>query len=308
MIRRPPRSTPLYSSAASDVYKRQVVGRGGMIKPIESGTYEINESMIKDLNNSKASLHASSLGGLIASEIGKEHGIPSFIVDPVVVDELEPYSRLTGIPEISKESIFHALNAKSVAQKLAEEIGIKYEDLRLIVVHLGGGISVGAHRYGRVIDVNDGLQGDGPFTPERCGGVTLVPIIKMCFSGKYTQKEMEGFVTKNGGMFAYIGTNSLIEAEKMIMSGNKKASLVVESMAYQVCKEIGSMHVTLEGKVDAIILTGGLAYSDRFVGLIKDKVKFIAPVKVYPGENEMEALAQGALRVLKKEQKCKVYK
>lgn len=284
-----------------------VVGRGGLIQPIDSGTYHVNEKMVEDLIDSAAMIHASSLGGLIAADIGKRFDIPAYVVDPVVVDELESCARLTGFPGVHRRSAFHALNTKAVARQCAEDMGINYEDGRFVVAHMGGGISVGAHRYGRVIDVNDAISGEGPFSPERCGAVPLESIIEMCYSGRVTKEDMLGMVTKHGGMIAYLGTNDLIKVEKMIREGDEYAALVVDSMAYQVSKEIGAMVAALEGRVDAIILTGGLAYSIRFTGVIKQRVDRIAKVVTYPGENEMEALANGALRVLTGKQRVSEY-
>jgi len=284
-----------------------VVGRGGLIQPIDSGTYLVNEKMTEDLIDSAAMIHASSLGGLIAADIGKRYDIPAYVVDPVVVDELETCARLTGFPGVERRSAFHALNTKAVARQCAEDMGINYEDGRFVVAHMGGGISVGAHRYGRVIDVNDAISGEGPFSPERCGAVPLEAVIEMCYSGRVTKEDMIGMVTKHGGMIAYLGTNDLVKVEKMIREGDEYAALVVDSMAYQVSKEIGAMVAALEGRVDAIILTGGLAYSIRFTGVIKQRVDRIAKVVTYPGENEMEALASGALRVLTGKQRVSEY-
>ncbi len=284
-----------------------VVGRGGLLGPMQSGTYPINNRMLEDLQLPQAAVHASSLGAIIANEIGQKFDIPAFIVDPVVVDELERYARLSGMPDIDRVSKFHALNSKSVARHCAKDMGKEYEDCRFIVAHMGGGISVSAHRYGRVIDVNDGIS-EGPFSPERCGTVPVWQLISLCYSGKYTLDEMLAFSTKSGGMSAYIGTNDLRECEEMIMDGNEKAELVFETMAYQISKEIGAMFAVLEGRVDAIILTGGLAYSNRFVAAIKQRVSALAPVKTYAGEEEMLALTEGALRVLRREESPKTYK
>jgi butyrate kinase len=284
-----------------------VVGRGGVIKPIESGTYAVNDKMKQDLIDNAATIHASALGGLMADELGAQYGIPAFVVDPVVVDEMEQLAKLSGIPGIERRSIFHALNAKSVVRKCAKELGIKYEDGRFVVAHMGGGITVGAHRYGRVIDVNDGLSGEGPFSPERCGTVPLAPVIEMCYSGKFTKEEMLAYLSKNGGMLAYLGTNDMRQVEKYIRNGDDYSALVMDSMAYQVSKEIGAMVAVLEGRLNAIILTGGLAYSHRFTASIKQRVDQIAPVITYPGENELSALAEGALRVLRGEEAVREY-
>lgn len=284
-----------------------VVGRGGITEPIDSGVYEVDENMIYDLTHSSASTHASALGGILAAEFGKKYGKPSFVVDPVVVDEMDQNARLTGMPGIERRCVFHALNQKAVARRCARDIGSVYENCRFIVAHMGGGITVGAHRYGRVIDVNDGLGGEGPFSPERCGGLPVDQLIRMCYSGAYTEKEMIAKVTRSGGMMAYLGTNDLRHAERLIKEGDDFAALVLESMAYQVAKEIGAMYAVLDGRVDAIILTGGLAYSTRFTGAIKNRVSLIAPIHVYPGEDELKALAEGALRVLRGEERVKRY-
>ena len=279
-----------------------VSGRGGLLKPVESGTYLINDVMLGDLQSATASIHASALGAIIAAEIAKTLSIPAYVVDPIVVDEMDRNAKLTGMPGIERSSVFHALNQKAVARRLSEKIGKPYENLRAVVAHLGGGITVGAHRYGRVIDVNDAISGEGAFTPERTGGVPAIPLIKMCFSGEYTEKEMIDKVSKRGGVLAYLGTNDLRSVQKMINEGDEFAASVLDSMAYQVSKEIGAMAAVLEGLVDAIILTGGLAHSNRFTGAIKQRVDKLAPVYVFAGEDEMHALLSGALRVLRGEE------
>jgi butyrate kinase len=284
-----------------------VVGRGGMIRPLEAGTYIVNEKMLEDLAAGVGGVHASSLGGIMAEEIGRQHGIPAFIVDPVVVDEFEPVARISGLPGIPRTSVFHALNTKSVARICARDLGMRYEDARFVVAHLGGGVGVGAHRYGRVIEVNNALTGEGPFSPERSGAIPLHAIIEMCYSGLHSKQEMLDMVSKKGGMKAYLGTNDLTKAEQMIMQGDEHAALIVDAMAYQIAKEIGAMTAVLEGRVDAIILTGGLAYSTRFTGAIKQRVDQFAPVLTYPGENELPALVAGALRVLRGEEKAHIY-
>lgn len=284
-----------------------VVGRGGLLKPIEGGTYAINERMLEDLKAEVNGQHASNLGALIADSIAKELNIPAFIVDPVVVDEMDEIARVSGIPEIERKSIFHALNQKAVAKRYAKKNGRKYEDVNLIVAHMGGGVSVGAHKNGRIVDVNNALDGEGPFSPERSGGVPIGDLVKMCFSGKYTQDEIKKKITGKGGFVAYLGTNNGQEVDKAAHSGDEKAKLVFEAMAYQVAKEIGKCAAVLSGKVDAIILTGGIAYGKAIVELIKERIAFIAPIVVYPGEDELLALAQGAIRVLSGEEKAKVY-
>jgi len=285
-----------------------VVGRGGLLKPMEGGTYRVNDRMLEDLRNAIMGQHASNLGAIIANEIASQLGIPAFIVDPVVVDEMDDIARLSGMPEISRKSILHALNQKAVARRAAADLGKKYEDLNLIVAHMGGGISVGAHRKGRVVDVNNALDGEGPFSPERAGGLPVGGLIKLCYSGKYTLEEMKKKLVGKGGLVAYLGTNDGREVTKMIEAGDKNAELVYEAMAYQVAKEIGACAAVLEGKVDAVCITGGLAYDSRLMGWIKERVEFIAEVRIYPGEDEMIALAQGGLRVLRGEEQAKEYK
>lgn len=285
-----------------------VVGRGGLLKPIEGGTYNVNEKMIEDLKIGVQGQHASNLGGVIAYEIAKSVNIPAFIVDPVVVDEMDEIARISGMPEIQRKSIFHALNQKAVAKRYAKEQGKKYEELNLIVAHLGGGISVGAHRKGRVVDVNNALDGEGPFSPERTGSLPVGDLVKLCFSGKYTLDEIKKKITGKGGLMAYFGTNDARDVKKMMDEGNKEAELVYKAMAYQVAKEIGMCSTVLKGEVDAIILTGGLAYGKEFVEWITERISFIAPVAVYPGEDEMLALAEGGLRVLRGEETAKEYK
>ncbi len=284
-----------------------VVGRGGLLRPIEGGTYTVNEQMVADLKQGIMGDHPSNCGGLIAYAISKAVGCQAFIVDPVVVDEMEPVARISGMPLIERKSIFHALNQKAVARDAAAKLNKSYFDSRLIVVHLGGGITVGAHRNGRVIDVNNGLDGDGPFSPERSGGVPVGDLVKAAFSGEYTLPEMKKLIKGLGGAVAYLGSHDMRAVEELVEEGDAKATLIWEAMAYQVSKEIGAMATVLEGKVDAIALTGGIAYSKRFVALIEKRVGFIAPIFLFPGEQEMRALALGGLRVLTGEEKAKSY-
>lgn len=284
-----------------------VVGRGGLLRPMEGGTYNVNDVMLKDIRTAAMGQHASNLGALIAHEIAGQLNIPSFIVDPVVVDELDEIARISGMPEIERISIFHALNQKAVARRAAKDLGKPYEELNLIVAHLGGGISVGAHRNGRIVDVNNALDGEGPFSPERAGSLPVSGLIKLCYSGKYTIDELKKKLVGNGGLIAYLGTNDGREVEDMIKKGNKEAELVYKAMAYQVSKEIGACATVLEGKVDAILITGGLAYDKALISWIKESVEFIAGIKVYPGEDEMIALAEGGLRVLRGEEEAKEY-
>ena len=284
-----------------------VVGRGGMLKPIPSGTYAVTDDLLHDLVIGKQGPHASNLGGILAREIGDEIGVPSYIVDPVVVDELQTVARYSGVPDLPRTSVFHALNQKAVAKRYAKEIGKAYESLRLIVVHMGGGVSVGAHIDGKVVDVFNALDGDGAFSPERAGAVPSGALIKMCFSGKYTEKEVYGKIVGKGGFNAYLGTNDMRNVTKMANEGDAHAAEVKEAFLYQVAKDIGSMACVLEGKVDQIIVTGGIAYGEDVIANLKEKAGWIAPFTVYPGEDELLALAQGALRVMNGEEKAMVY-
>ncbi|ANB59499.1 butyrate kinase [Anoxybacteroides amylolyticum] len=284
-----------------------VCGRGGLLRPIEGGTYRVNEQMLKDLRKGYSGQHASNLGGILAHEIANALNIPAFIVDPVVVDELDPIARISGFSLIERKSIFHALNQKAVARRVSKQLGKKYEEVNLIVAHMGGGITVGAHKQGRVVDVNNGLDGEGPFSPERAGTVPAGDLVSLCFSGEYYREEIMKKLVGQGGLVGYLGTNDAVKVEKMIEAGNEKAKLVYSAMAYQVAKEIGAASAVLAGKVDAIVLTGGLAYGKGFVKEIADRVNWIAEVIVQPGENELQALAEGALRVLRGEEKEKEY-
>ncbi|MCL1924035.1 MAG: butyrate kinase [Defluviitaleaceae bacterium] len=283
-----------------------VVGMGGLLKPITSGTWLVNDSMAKDLKAGTYGEHASNLGGLISKAIADKIGKKAFIVDPVVVDEFEDISRISGNPILERRSIFHALNQKATAREFCNENNLKYENANLIVVHMGGGVSAGAHFKGRVIDANNALDGDGPFTPERSGGLPSGDLVRLSFSGKYSEKEILQMIKGKGGFTAYFNTNNMIEVEEKAEK-DPKAKLVLDAFCYQVAKEIGLLSTVLEGQVDGIILTGGIAYSKYVVSEITKRVRFIAPVKAYPGENELKALALGALRVLKGEEKEKIY-
>lgn len=284
-----------------------IVGRGGMLRPIPGGTYEVTDKLLEDLKIGVSGQHASNLGGILANEIAKEVGIRSFIVDPVVVDELQDVARISGMPELPRRSIFHALNQKAVAKRYAKECGKRYEDLNLVVVHMGGGVSVAAHRDGLVIDVNNTLDGDGPFSPERSGSVPVGDLVKLCFSGKYTESEIYSKIVGKGGYVAYLNTNDARDVLKAKEEGDEYASLIFEAFIYQICKAIGEMSTVLNGKVSQIILTGGIAYSPVVVNAIKERVQWISDITVYPGEDELLALAQGALRVLNGEEEGKVY-
>ena len=298
----------LLKEKAFDIHSLQVVvGRGGMLKPIPGGTYAVSDGLLEDLKIGKQGQHASNLGGILAREIGDSIGVPSYIVDPVVVDELMPISRYSGVPELPRTSVFHALNQKAVAKRYAKEQGKAYDSLNLIVVHMGGGVSVGAHEKGRVVDVFNALDGDGAFSPERAGAVPTGALIKMCFSGEYTEKEVYTKVVGNGGFNAYVGTNDMRDVEKMVQGGDQKAAEVREAFIMQVAKNIGSMACVLKGQIDQIIITGGIAYDKVVVGGLKERAGFLAPITVYPGEDELLALAQGALRVMSGEEKAMEY-
>lgn len=284
-----------------------IVGRGGMLKPIASGTYEVNASMLADLKAAKRGEHASNLGAIIAHELALMVGVKAYIVDPVAVDEMDDMARITGMVGIERQSLFHALNQKAVARKAAQHLQKPYESLNLIIAHLGGGISVGAHHQGKVIDVNNALDGDGPMSPERSGGVPIGPLYHRAFSGELTLTQMKRLNYGEGGLVAHLGTNDGAEIEKRIQEGDEKARFIYEAMAYQIAKEIGSCATVLKGHVDAIVLTGGLAYDALLTSWIKERTDFISPVLIFPGEDEMEALALGALRVLHHEEQAKEY-
>lgn len=284
------------------------VGRGGILKPITGGTYRVNHRMLADLSAAPYGEHASNLGARLAWEIAAPQGLPSFIVDPVVVDELGPLARLSGLPEIPRRSLFHALNQKAVARRAARDLGKRYDQVNLVVVHLGGGITVGAHHLGHVVDVNNGLDGEGPMSPERAGTVPSVGLVHLCYSWRYSLKEITARLVGKGGLVAHLGTNSALEAEQRVESGDELARLVFETMAYQIVKEIGRAAAVLRGRIDAMVITGGLARSDRLVDDVRRRVSFLAPVLVYPGEDEMSALAEGVLRVLNGEEEVREYR
>jgi len=284
-----------------------VVGRGGMVRPLESGVYKVNEKMISDLKSHHTAEHASNLGGIIALEIAQNiRDCQAFIADPIVVDEYQDVARISGLPQIPRKSQFHALNHKAIARKYAAANGTTYEKLKLVVAHLGGGISVAAHKYGKVIDSNQGLDGYGPFSPERAGTLDAGQLVDMCFSKKYSHEDIKKMLVGNGGLMAHLGINEELVAEKKAVMGDEKATLVLEAMAYNVAKEIGSMLAVLHGEADAVILTGGIAYSLYIVEYIKKMISPMVKVAVYPGEDEMEALAMSGLRVLRGE-KSKEY-
>ncbi|HNS05578.1 MAG TPA: butyrate kinase [Candidatus Saccharicenans sp.] len=284
-----------------------VVARGGLLRPIPSGTYAVTDRMIEDLKAEVQGEHASNLGALIANSLAVELHVPAYIVDPVVVDEMEDMARITGLPFIKRRSILHALNQKRVARQAARDLGRRYEEVNFIVVHMGGGISVGSHRRGQVIDVNNALNGDGPFAPERAGSLPAWDLVELCFSGRYTKAEIKKLLAGKGGVVAHLGTNDMIEVERRLKAGDKKAELVVKAMAYNIAKWIGVMATVLKGEVDGIVLTGGLAHYQQLVDWVKERCQFIAPFYLYPGGDEMRALAEGALRVLRGEEQAKIY-
>lgn len=280
-----------------------IVGRGGMLHPLESGIYNINKKMIEDVQRAAYGEHASNLGCVIAYEIASGiEGCKAFITDPVCVDELQDVARISGLPDMPRRSLFHALNHKAVARKYATANGTSYDKLNLVVAHLGGGISVAAHRMGKVVDVNQALDGYGPFSPERTGTVDAGKLMNMCFSGKYTPQQIKKMLVGEGGLMAHLGTNEVIQAVEMAENGNKYAALVLDAMAYNVSKEIGAMMAVLKGDADAIIITGGIAYSQLIVRKITAAVSHFAKVVVYPGEDEMSALANAGLRALRGEE------
>lgn len=297
------------NAARIDIEKISIVmGRGGLVKPIPSGVYEINDALVEDLKIGVLGEHASNLGGLIAKNISDQiDGARSFIVDPVVVDELNDIARISGHPKLERISIFHALNQKAIARTYCRSHNVKYEEVNIIVAHMGGGISVGAHCNSRVIDVNQALDGDGPFSPERSGSLPAGQLAKLCFSGDYTEKDIKEMIKGKGGYVAYFGHNDAYKVEIAAKEGDKKAQLIQSALAYQVAKEIGAMASVLKGKVDAILLTGGIAYGKPIVDEISERVSYISKVYVYPGEDEMKALAMNGLRVINGEAEIKTY-
>lgn len=282
-----------------------VVGRAGRLPPMRSGTYLANDELVKDVPSPL--VHPALLGAVIAKEIGEKNHIPSFFVDPTVVDEITPVARVTGLPQIKRSVIFHALNQKAVARRYARSINKKYEECKLVIAHLGGGISIAAHDHGVAVDVTNASNGEGPMSPERAGKVPAIPLIELCFSGEYTQKELESFFTKRGGLNAYLGHSDFRKLEQMYVNQDEKGRLLFEAMAYGVAKEIGAMYVVLDCEADGIILTGGLAYSERFTDLIRKKIKGLGKIVIFPGEDELLALAEGALRVLRGEEEAIPY-
>ncbi len=284
------------------------VGRGGLLKPIPSGTYRVNPAMMKDLEHSPLGEHASNIGGMIAHAFETETGKPSFIVDPVVVDEMDEIAKITGFPEIQRHSIFHALNQKAVARRAAKELGKNYFDINLIVVHLGGGISIGAHKKGKIVDVNNALNGDGPIAPERAGSVPAWGLIQFVKESGLDDKALKKRLAGNAGIVAHLKTNNMREVEDRVKAGDEHATKIYKAMAYNIAKWIGSAAVVLHGEFEAIVITGGLANDKLFIQWIEEMVSFLGKIIVYPGEDEMGALASGAYRVLSGEEEAKEYK
>ena len=285
-----------------------VISRGGLLKPMESGVYRVNEAMIKAIQHPMAE-HVTNLGGYIAKEIAEliGNGVEAFVVDPSCVDEFDAIARLSGLPQLPRRSFLHTMSQKSIARRFSTEFHKKYEDINLIVTHMGSGITVGAHHKGKIIETNNGLDGDGPFSPERAGTLPSGQLVDLCFSGKYTQAGIKKLLTGNGGMSAYLGTNNAMEVESRIQNGDEDANLVYTAMAYQVAQSIGAMATVLKGEVDAILLTGGLAHSKLFTNMIIERVSFISKVYIYPGEDEMHALSMNGLMLLKGEIQAKEY-
>ncbi len=283
------------------------LGRGGGLTSVTGGTYEINDLLLHHAQICYTMKHASVLGAQIAYNLAKINNKRAFVVNPVTVDEKQEISRITGIKGIYNQSIFHALNQKEVALQYSKSISKKYEDLNLIVVHMGGGISVGAHKNGKIIDVNNALNGDGPFAPTRSGKIPALDLIKMCYSGNYSEKEMVELITKNGGLVSHLGTSDLRDVDKMIEEENEYAKLVFKSMVYQIAKEVGAMATVLKGKIDAIILTGGMAKDNMLIEELKEYISYLGKIVLIPGEEEMQALSNGALRVLRGEENAIEY-
>jgi butyrate kinase len=283
-----------------------VVAIGGLFRPIEGGTYRINEQMMNDARANLQGEHASNLGCALAYELGNQYGCPSFVGDPVSVDEFEPLARYSGHPLVSRRSLSHALSIHAAARRAADDLGLPLRELSFVIGHLGGGISIAPVRSGRIIDANDAAS-DGPFSPERTGGLPLQPVVSLCFSGEYTEHDVRSMIMGKGGLAAYLGTNSMPEVEERIRNGDRAAREVYDAMAYQIAKEIGAMATVLQGTVNAIILTGGLARSSMLTASIEDRVRFLAPVMVYPDNDEMQALAYRALSVLHGEELPKEY-
>jgi len=284
-----------------------IVGRGGMLTPMKSGTYIVNNEMISFLSNNLLE-HASSLGAILADNIATSIGVKAYIVDPVVVDEMDSIAKITGLPEIRKISIFHALNQKAAAREVARRMRKKYNKCNFIVAHLGGGITIGVHKQGLVVDVNNGLNGDGPFSPERAGSIPTWSLIEWATTGFYSLPELKKKITGQGGVVAYMGTNNMQEVKKMVKKGDKKANDIYNALGYNIAKGIGALAPVVRGKLDAVIITGGLAFDKDLMSMIRKRIKYLAPVVILPGEDELASLSNGGLRVLKGEERPKIWK
>jgi butyrate kinase len=280
-----------------------VAGRGGLLPPMDCGTYLVDDAMLEALRLARLGEHASNLGAFLALDFAQAAGVNAYIVDPVTVDEWQPCARFTGSPLVERTSILHALNTKAVARRYTRELGCAYESLRLIVLHLGSGISVSAHQDGRMIDSNS-IE-EGPFGPDRTGSLPVRALNRLCFSGQFTQAQLDRHLFGEGGLFAYLGTRDLVEVERRIAAGDREAAAVIDAMVHQIAREAGAMAAVLRGNVDAVLLTGGMAYSERLVGLLRGYLEWIAPIRVYPGEDELQALAEGVFRVLSGEEQAK---
>ena len=281
--------------------------RGGLVRQMPGGTYRVNDTLVGDSQKGVSGQHASNLGALIGYELEKESGVPAYIVDPPVVNELSDIAKYSGHPLIERVCVFHALNQKAVARHYADSIGRPYEELNLLVCHMGGGVSVGAHVHGKVLDTEDAVSGEGPFSPERAGSLPVNRVVDLCFSGVMTKGEIKRMLTRQSGLLAYVGTNDMRELLQKAADGDGKVQEALDAFYYQVAKEIGAMSMAMKGQIDQIILTGGIAHSEVVTDAITVRVDWIAPVTVYPGEDEMLALAQGVLRVLRGVEEAKEY-
>jgi butyrate kinase len=281
-----------------------VVGRGGLLPALASGTYVVNGDMLKELRLARRGEHAANLGAFLAYDLAQKANVPAYVVDPVSVDEWPEHARLSGSALLERQCLSHALNSKAVAKRYARECGKRYESLRLIVAHLGSGISVSAHENGLMVDVTNSRE-EGAFSTERAGGVPVMQLVDLCFSGQYTQKQVEGLLFREGGLYSYLGTTDLVEVERRLTCGDARAKIVFDAMVYQIAKEIGAMAAVLNGCVDAVLITGGMAHSQRLISVLSDQVSWIAPIAVYSGEDELRALMEGALRVLRHEEPSK---
>lgn len=288
----------LYQHSVDPLTLDAVVSRGGHTRPISGGVYKIDDIMLTEIRSGNFGRHACDIGVFIAASMAKQSGAEAFVVDPPVTDEFEPLARYSGLPELPRKSSFHALNQRAVAQKYAKQAGIPYEQLNLIVVHMGGGISVAAHRQGKMIDANNALTGDGPFSTNRTGGLPVGALVDLCFSGIYSKQEVKAKLNGKGGMLAYLGENDVKTVAAKALSGDERCKECLDAMLYQTAKEIGAASAVLRGHVDAILLTGGIAHSEYVVNFLDDAVNYLGPISVYPGEHEMEALALGAYKVL----------